>query len=122
MYRISVEEDFSSAHSLRDYPGKCASIHGHNWKVRITVRTAKLDERGMGMDFGSLKKMLAELVKRFDHVNLNQIPPFDKQNPTAENIARTIYELARGGLPAGVELESIQLWESEKNRVEYSED
>ena len=60
MYRISVEGEFSSAHSLRDYPGKCAGIHGHNWKVRLTVRTGKLDSRGLSLDFGSLKALLED--------------------------------------------------------------
>jgi 6-pyruvoyltetrahydropterin/6-carboxytetrahydropterin synthase len=120
MYRISVEADFSSAHSLREYEGKCSSLHGHNWRVRLTVRTDQLDSRGIGVDFGKLKKMLAALVARFDHVDLNQVAPFDKLNPTAENISRTIFELAEKELPPGVGVEIVELWESEKNRVGYS--
>ena len=122
MYKITVEEDFSSAHRLRDYEGKCASIHGHNWKVRLTVRATDLDERGISMDFGQLKKFLAGLIRRFDHVDLNRTPPFDKLNPTAENIARTIYELARAELPDKVTVDKVVLWESERNRVEYVEE
>jgi len=121
-YRISAEAEFSSAHHLRDYPGKCASLHGHNWKVRLTVRTSVLDERGMGLDFGSLKRILAALVARFDHVDLNSVPPFDRINPTAENLARTIFEQAAGELPAGIVPDRVELWESERNRVEYRED
>lgn len=120
MYRIIVEDDFSSAHRLRDYPGKCSSLHGHNWKVRLTVRASELDERGITVDFGKLKKLLASLVSRFDHTDLNQVSPFDRINPTAENIARTIFELAAEELPEGVEVERVAVWESEKNRVEYS--
>lgn len=120
MYRIIVEDDFSSAHRLREYEGKCSSLHGHNWKVRLTVRATELDQRGITMDFGKLKKLLASLLSRFDHTDLNQVAPFDEINPTAENIARTVFELAAGELPAGVEVDRVTVWESEKNRVEYS--
>ena len=122
MYRIIVEDDFSSAHRLREYEGKCSSLHGHNWKVRLTVRATELDRRGITMDFGKLKKLLASLLGRFDHTDLNQVAPFDEINPTAENIARTVFELAAGELPVGVEVDRVTVWESEKNRVEYSED
>ena len=122
MYRIIVEDDFSSAHRLREYEGKCSSLHGHNWKVRLTVRATELDRRGITMDFGKLKKLLASLLSRFDHTDLNQVAPFDEINPTAENIARTVFELAAGELPAGVEVDRVTVWESERNRVEYSED
>ena len=122
MYRIIVEDDFSSAHRLREYEGKCSSLHGHNWKVRLTVRATELDRRGITMDFGKLKKLLASLLSRLDHTDLNQVAPFDEINPTAENIARTVFELAAGELPVGVEVDRVTVWESEKNRVEYSED
>ncbi|HUU29616.1 MAG TPA: 6-carboxytetrahydropterin synthase QueD [archaeon] len=122
MYRISVEDEFSSAHWLRDYEGKCSSIHGHNWKVRLTVRTGELDDKGMGMDFGFLKKFLAGVIRRFDHVNLNETEPFDWMNPTAENIARTIYELAEKELPAPFAVDRVELWESSRNRVEYTKE
>ena len=120
MYRITVEDDFSSAHRLREYKGKCSSLHGHNWKVRLTVQAHELDKRGITIDFGKLKKLLASLVSRFDHVDLNQIPPFDRLNPTAENIARTIFELAADEMPEGVKVDRVAVWESEKNLVEYS--
>ena len=119
MYRISVESKFSSAHSLRDYPGKCAAVHGHNWKVRLTVRAENLGENGMVVDFGNLKAVLEEVIAPFDHVDLNRVPPFDEQNPTAENIARVIFEKAQQGLPAEVEVDKVQVWESDKNLVEY---
>lgn len=122
MYRITVENDFSSAHQLRDYEGKCSSVHGHNWRVQLTVRARELDERGISIDFGQLKRILAALVERFDHVDLNKTPPFDKINPTAENIARTIFELAGRELPEGIAPDKVVVWESHKNRVEYREE
>ncbi len=122
MYRITVENDFSSAHQLREYDGKCSSLHGHNWRIQLTVRTRELDSQGISIDFGRMKRILAELVERFDHVDLNKTPPFDKLNPTAENIARTIFELAGRELPAGVEADKVVVWESHNNRVEYREE
>ena len=122
MYRITVEDNFSSAHRLREYEGKCSSLHGHNWKVQLTVRSDKLDERGITLDFGKLKKFLASLLSRFDHTDLNQVEPFDRINPTAENIARTVFDLAAKELPEPVEVDRVVVWESEKNRVEYTGD
>ncbi len=119
MYLISVDGDFSSAHRLRGYQGKCRMLHGHNWKVRLTVRVGELDSRGMGLDFGHLKQHLAKVLQRFDHVDLNEVPPFDELNPTAENLARVIFELARAELPPGVTVDGVVLWESDRNRVEY---
>jgi len=121
-YRITVEGDFSSAHELRDYEGKCSSLHGHNWKVQLTVRALRVDERGITIDFGQLKRLLAALIGRYDHVHLNQTPPFDKLNPTAENIARTLYQAAKEELPPEVEVDRVVIWESDKNRVEYGEE
>ena len=122
MYRITVENDFSSAHQLREYEGKCSSLHGHNWRVQLTVRARRIDSRGISIDFGQLKRILAELVEPFDHVDLNATLPFDKINPTAENIARVIFELANKALPKGVEADKVVIWESHNNRVEYRED
>ena len=122
MYRITVEDNFSSAHRLREYEGKCSSMHGHNWKVQLTVRSSELDGRGITMDFGKLKKFLASLLSRFDHTDLNQVEPFDRINPTAENIARTVFDLAAKELPEPVEVDRVVVWESEKNRVEYTGD
>ncbi|MBN2289351.1 MAG: 6-carboxytetrahydropterin synthase QueD [Candidatus Glassbacteria bacterium] len=120
MYRISVDGEFSSAHSLRDYPGKCARPHGHNWRVRLSVRTQDLDDRGMAVDFGNLKALLEEVLAPFDHRDLNSVPPFDTLNPTAENLARIIFEQAEARAPDGVAIDKVLVWESEKSRVEYS--
>lgn len=122
MYRITVENDFSSAHQLREYEGKCSSVHGHNWRVQLTVKSGVLDSRGISIDFGQMKRLLADLVERFDHVDLNKTAPFDKINPTAENIARVIFELAGEELPEGVVPDKVVVWESHKNRVEYREE
>lgn len=92
MYEVTVEQAFSSAHSLRGYPGKCANVHGHNYKVEITVAGESLDALGMLLEFEIIKKAVAPWIDQFDHGFLNEIPPFDVVNPTAENLAKFFYD------------------------------
>ena len=91
MFEVRVEADFSAAHFLRDYNGKCENLHGHNYKVYAHVRGFKLNEGGMLMDFTKLKAALRAVCKEIDHTNLNDMPIFD-QNPSAERIAMYIYD------------------------------
>ena len=92
MYDITVETGFSSAHFLRNYEGKCERLHGHNYKVRVTVSAAELNEQGLAIDFKKLKESVNKFIEKFDHVNLNELPEFRDYNPTTENIARIIFE------------------------------
>ena len=92
MYEISVREHFDAAHALRGYRGKCENLHGHRFEVVVTLRATELDEIGLAYDFTELKRHLREILARFDHTYLNDVPPFDKVNPSSENIATTIYE------------------------------
>ena len=117
MYKLSVELDFSSAHNLRDYQGKCENLHGHNWKVRLKVSSDKLDSQGMVCDFTLLKKILKEILEQVDHKYLNEISPFDEINPTTENIARWVTEQVEPRLPSGVSVSMVTVWESEKCRL-----
>ncbi|MCS6874340.1 MAG: 6-carboxytetrahydropterin synthase QueD [Pyrinomonadaceae bacterium] len=88
-----IEREFSSAHQLRGYKGKCENLHGHNYKVEIYARGRELNDIGLLIDFGDLKKAADEVVKYLDHRNLNELSPFDEElNPSAENIARFILE------------------------------
>lgn len=91
MFEVRVEADFSAAHFLRDYNGKCENLHGHNYKVYAHVKGPKLNEGGMLMDFSKLKAALRAVCKEIDHTNLNDMPIFD-QNPSAERIAMYIYD------------------------------
>src|SRR5215470_10714746 len=88
MYEVMVEEEFSAAHALRGYKGKCENMHGHNWKVEVYVRGERLDEIGMLVDFTQLKAVTRQVMKYLDHQNLNELKPFDEElNPSSEHIA-----------------------------------
>jgi 6-pyruvoyltetrahydropterin/6-carboxytetrahydropterin synthase len=116
MYSIKVEGDFSSAHNLRGYKGKCEALHGHNWKVEAVVKGSKLDKCGMLVDFKLLKTKLYAILDELDHAYLNDIPYFKKVNPTSESLAKYVYDrLKAGGLKAG----SVTVWESEKSSATY---
>lgn len=91
LYTVIVRAEFNAAHKLRDYRGKCESLHGHNWSVDVTVGSKKLNKIGMVMDFTELKRAVYILLENLDHKFLNELEPFKKINPTSENIARYIY-------------------------------
>lgn len=121
MFEISVRDEFDAAHYLRGYHGKCENLHGHRYAVVVTVRSADVDETGMAYDFSKLRRQLAEVLGVLDHTCLNDRPPFDKINPSAENIARTIYyELAGTMGDARSMLKSVQVWESPHSAATYS--
>ena len=99
MYTISTQAHYDAAHLLRDYQGKCARIHGHRYVVQVALQTAEVGTKGMAYDFGDLKKHLKELAERFDHQNLNDIPPFTEIESTAENQARYFFDEMKKRLP-----------------------
>lgn len=123
MYQISVEQDFDAAHFLRGYQGKCEALHGHRFRVAVKVQASQLDDIGLAYDFTVLKQHLAGILSRFDHTCLNDVPPFDKINPSSENIASTIYnELQPRLAGAPVALLSVEVGESPVTAVTYSPD
>ena len=92
-FEVMIERNFSSAHQLRGYKGKCENLHGHNYKIEIYARGRELDNIGLLVDFGDLKAAADEVVRYLDHRNINELPPFDAElNPSAENLARYILE------------------------------
>jgi 6-pyruvoyltetrahydropterin/6-carboxytetrahydropterin synthase len=121
VYRTFVETDFSAAHQLRGYKGRCGELHGHTWTVRVVVETKSLDNIGMTIDFKDLKKKVDFVVGSFDHRCLNQIKPFEKKNPTAENLARYIYREVGKILPDDMKIFEVIVWESANYGVKYSE-
>jgi len=122
MYKVSVEHHFDAAHALRGYKGKCESVHGHRFKVVAKVTATKLDDTGLAYDFTELKAKLKAILEKFDHTLINEVPPFDKINPSSENMARTIYgELRETLKEAPVILDAVEVWESPESGVEYRE-
>jgi 6-pyruvoyltetrahydropterin/6-carboxytetrahydropterin synthase len=115
MFEVSVEHTFAAAHALRNYHGKCENVHGHNYKVQVRVIGPELDETGMLVDFVELKRLLRGAVERLDHQFLNEIEPFDEVNPSAENIARYLYEEISGKLHTenAAELNEVKVWETD---------
>ena len=123
MYQISVEEHIDAAHFLRGYQGKCEALHGHRYKVVVKIEAAGVNDIGFAYDFAVLKQHLADILSRFDHTCLNDVPPFDKINPSAEHIAATIYnELQPRLTGAPVSLACVQVWETPQSWVTYSPD
>jgi len=122
MYEVSVDETFAAAHNLRGYKGKCEDLHGHNYKVRIILAGKELDSVGLLYDFVHLKQVIQGVIRALDHKYLNELLPFDKINPSAENIARHIYEEAAKQMhqaPNGAGIASITVWESDVTSATY---
>ncbi|HNV62547.1 MAG TPA: 6-carboxytetrahydropterin synthase QueD [Candidatus Cloacimonas acidaminovorans] len=123
MFFLNVIETFSAAHLLRGYEGACSKLHGHNWKVRVCVKTKEQDEIGMAMDFGVLKTILSNILNNLDHSYLNEIVPFTERNPTSENLAKYIYECMEKELQdKPVAISEVEVYESEKSSVIYKND
>ena len=123
MYQVSVEGHFDAAHYLRDYHGKCENLHGHRFKVVAKIQASKVDDIGLAYDFTILKQHLGDILSRFDHTCLNDVTPFDKINPSSENIALTIYnELQPKLAGAPISLSCVEVWESPESWVTYSPD
>ena len=120
MFEISVEETFAAGHALRGYHGKCEKIHGHNYKVLVTLEGESLDSAGLLVDFVDVKRLLHAVVDRLDHQFLNDVPPFDTLNPTAENMARYFCEeVAKGLDPARARVSSVKVWETDTSTATY---
>jgi 6-pyruvoyltetrahydropterin/6-carboxytetrahydropterin synthase len=100
MYEITVEKHFDAAHYLRGYKGKCENMHGHRYAVKVKLSVVKLNEIGLAYDFTDLKRHLDDILERYDHTCLNEVPPFDKINPSSENIAAAIYNELKEKLSA----------------------
>ena len=122
MYEVSVDDNFAAAHNLRNYKGKCENLHGHNYKVRVTLTGTELDSTGLLYDFVNLKRAIQGVLRSLDHIYLNEFPPFDVLNPSAENIARYIYEETAKQLPKapnGAGIASVTVWESDLTAATY---
>ena len=120
MFEVCVEQSFASAHALRNYKGKCENVHGHNWKVQVIIEGQKLDGAGLLIDFIDVKNLMGEVIDRLDHQHLNDIPPFDVVNPSAENIAEYFYqEMSKGLGTAPVRIQAVKVWETDIQSATY---
>lgn len=121
MYELTVEREFSAAHQMRGYPGPCSRLHGHNYRVQLTVAGEELDERGMLLDFAELKALCDRVIGELDHQNLNELPPFADRNPSSENLARYLYERVAEELAGPVRVKEVRVYESAGSSVAYRE-
>jgi 6-pyruvoyltetrahydropterin/6-carboxytetrahydropterin synthase len=121
MFEVTIEETFSAGHALRNYRGKCENVHGHNYRCQVTLEGADLDEIGLLVDFVELKRVVHGVLERMDHQWLNEFPPFDVLNPSAENMARYVYEQVQEGLKTreGVRVGLVRLWETDTANATY---
>jgi 6-pyruvoyltetrahydropterin/6-carboxytetrahydropterin synthase len=118
MFEIKITCPFAAAHRVEDYPGNCERLHGHNWKVEVIVRQGELDPLGMVLDFRKLKELARKALEPFDHNYLNEVAPFDKVNPTAENIAKHLYLVLSKEAPVC----RVNVYETETSMASYYED
>jgi 6-pyruvoyltetrahydropterin/6-carboxytetrahydropterin synthase len=121
MFEVTIEETFAAGHALRNYRGKCENVHGHNYRCQVTLEGADLDEIGLLVDFVELKRVVHGVLDRLDHQWLNEFPPFDVLNPSAENMARYIYQQVAEGLKVreGVRIALVKLWETDTAYATY---
>ncbi|HSK17890.1 MAG TPA: 6-carboxytetrahydropterin synthase QueD [Longimicrobiales bacterium] len=123
MFIVSVQAHYDSAHFLRNYQGKCERLHGHRYVVELALATEELDRSGIAFDFVDIKKNLRELADHLDHNNLNDLPPFDEIEPSAENQAKYFYDEMKRRLPAHM-AEAIvyaRVWETPTQWAQYTE-
>jgi 6-pyruvoyltetrahydropterin/6-carboxytetrahydropterin synthase len=120
MFEISVEYTFAAGHALRNYKGKCENVHGHNYKVRVTLAGDKLNAAGLLMDFVELRSEIKRLVEKLDHRFLNDIPPFDQLNPSAENLAKYICDrIEPQAKNQGLQVDGVTVWETDTTSATY---
>ncbi|RKY75640.1 6-carboxytetrahydropterin synthase QueD [candidate division KSB1 bacterium] len=119
MYHIFYETRFAAAHHLQGYNGMCSELHGHTWKVRVEIKADQKDEIGISFDFKKLKSITGKVIDRLDHHYINEVPPFDKKNPTAENLAEYFFHEVGILLPKTVAMSKVIVWESESYGVSF---
>ncbi len=122
MYEITITKSFAAAHLLKDIGGKCEELHGHNFVVDVSLAAPQLNKEGLLIDFRILKEWTDEILTGLDHTYLNDHPYFRNVNPSAENLARFIYDrMTEKAHPNQVEVSRVTVWESENARASYSD-
>ncbi|MRR36085.1 6-carboxytetrahydropterin synthase QueD [bacterium] len=120
MFKAKVIATFSAAHRLREYQGDCERLHGHNYRVEAVVASPDLDSMGIVMDFRDLKQLLKKTLDELDHQYLNDIAPFSAKNPSAENIARHIFDRLAPHIVKPAGLSEVVVWENDTSCISYS--
>ncbi len=122
MYELKIITEFSAAHRLENFYGKCEALHGHNWKVEVFLLGDRLDDAGLVKDFGVVKAQTREVLAEFDHKFLNELPAFQDQNPSSENLARYLFQRLGKVLNGdGVQVSRVNVWESDTSCASYFE-
>jgi 6-pyruvoyltetrahydropterin/6-carboxytetrahydropterin synthase len=119
MFEVSVEQTFAAGHALRNYNGKCENVHGHNYRVEITVSGEELNSIGLLVDFVEVKRLMSGVVDYLDHRFINELSPFDVINPSAENMAKYFYDEVSRGLETGVRIAQVKVWETDTTTALY---
>jgi 6-pyruvoyltetrahydropterin/6-carboxytetrahydropterin synthase len=119
MFEVSVEETFAAGHALRGYRGKCENVHGHNYRVQLTMEGQTLDGIGLLVDFIEVKKLIHSVVDYLDHRFINDLPPFDVLNPSAENLAKYFYDEISAKLAPPVRVRQVKIWETDVTSATY---
>ncbi len=121
MFEVSVEQTFAAGHALRNYHGKCENVHGHNYRVQITVQGEQLDPNGLLVDFVEVKRSMRRVIDYLDHRFMNDLPPFTEINPSAENIAKYFYDEMHEGLAnqGAVRISEVKVWETDTSLAVY---
>jgi 6-pyruvoyltetrahydropterin/6-carboxytetrahydropterin synthase len=122
MFEVSVEQSFAAGHALRNYKGACENVHGHNFKIQVTIEGQELDQTGMLVDFLDVKQSMRDVIARLDHRFLNDVPPFDVKNPSAENIAEYFHQemsLGLTGATVPIRIREIKVWETDIQSATY---
>ena len=122
-WRLTITQDFSASHQLRNYCGKCENMHGHNFGVEVVVEGDTLDEKVQYlMDFKELKQRTKDVLERLDHKHLNEVECFREINPSSENLAMFIYRNLKGTMPEGIVLVEVSVSEKGSSKATYWEE
>ncbi len=121
MYELTVITQFAAAHQLRKFRGKCEKLHGHNWRIEVSLTGEKLNDAGLLIDFEEIKEATDRILEELDHSFLNELPKFKDQNPSSENIAAYIFEKLGSTLNSNqIKVTKVTAWESDSARASYS--
>jgi 6-pyruvoyltetrahydropterin/6-carboxytetrahydropterin synthase len=125
MYEVTAEDTFAAGHYLRDYKGKCENPHGHNYKVQVTLQGRELDRAGLLLDFRDLKQVMKHVIDYLDHQMINDLEPFTRLNPSAENLAKYFYDETNAKLnqttDGRVSVKQVTIWETDTSIARYYE-